>query len=252
MKRPAWMALLAGLALAVSGLTSAARAEGFSPQQRQEIVGVLRDALRQDPSILRDALAALEAAETRERASAQRAAIAEHADALFRTADDPVRGNPQGSVTLVEFFDARCGYCKQLQPTMEQLLRRQNDVRLVLKDLPILGPNSLLASRALLAAQRQGKYAELYGVLMALREDPAEPVLKREAERVGLDWSRLRRDMDDPGLQARIQGNLQLAQQLRIEGTPALLIGDTLVPGAIDLATLERLVAEARARPGGG
>ena len=241
MMRPFLLALAASLAFG-----PAAFSQGFSPEQRREIVEVLRDALRQDPTILRDALIALEQADTTARAEAQRAAIAAQAAALFRNADDPVKGNAQGPVTIVEFFDARCGYCKQMEPVVDQMLRRQKDVRLVLKDLPILGPNSLLASRALLAAQRQGKYAELHDALMKLREEPAEPVLKREAEKLGLDWARLRRDMDDAAIQARIAGNLRLAQALRIEGTPALVIGETLVPGAVDLATLERLVAEAR------
>jgi protein-disulfide isomerase len=131
------------------------------------------------------------------------------------------------------------------------MLRRQRDVRVVLKDLPILGPASLVASRALLAAQRQGKYAELQDALMRLREEPAEPVLRREAERLGLDWARLRRDMDDPAIAQRLEANTRLAGALRIEGTPALVIGTTLVPGAVDLATLERLVAEARGAKGG-
>lgn len=240
------MRTLFGPALAGLLLATPAIAQGFTPEQRQEIVGIIREALKEDPSILRDAFSALEEAETRERAGAQRAAIAAHADALFRDPADPVKGNPQGKVTLVEFFDARCGYCKQMEPVMQQLLRRQPDVRLVLKDLPILGPNSLLASRALLAAQRQGKYAELHDALLKLREEPAEPVLRREAERAGLDWAKLRRDMDDPAIQQRLQGNMRLAQALRVEGTPALVIGETLIPGAVDLATLERLVAEAR------
>jgi len=237
---------LFGPALAGLLLATPAFAQGFTPEQRQEIIGIIREALKEDPSILRDAFSALEAAETRERAGAQRAAIATHADALFRDPADPVKGNPQGKVTLVEFFDVRCGYCKQLEPAMQQLLRRQPDVRLVLKDLPILGANSVLASRALLAAQRQGKYAELHDALLKLREEPAEPVLRREAERLGLDWARLRRDMDDPAVQHRLEANLRLARALQVEGTPALVVGETLVPGAVDLATLERLVAEAR------
>jgi len=239
------------LALTILAAPLPAMAQGFTPSQREEIVGILREALQRDPSILREALAALERDEERGREQAAKAAIARHADQLFRSADDPVRGNPQGKVTLVEFFDARCGYCKQLQPVMEQLLRKHRDVKLVLKDLPILGPNSLLASRALLAAQAQGKYAELYGALLALREEPTEPVLKREAERVGLDWARLRREMDDPAIAKRIEANNRLASALQIQGTPALVIGETLIPGAIDLATLERLVAEQRARQGG-
>lgn len=248
---PVLAALLAGLSFAPAAFAPTAFAQVLTPEQRREVVDILRDALKQDPSILRDALVALEQADTRDRAGALRAAIAENAEALFRNPEDPVKGNPQGAVTVVEFFDARCGYCKQLHPTMEQLLRRQRDVKLVLKDLPILGPNSLLASRALLAAQRQGKYAELYDALLKLREEPAEPVLRREAERAGLDWTRLRREMDDPAIGRRLEANTRLAGLLRIEGTPALVIGDTLVPGAVDLASLERLVAEARGKSGG-
>jgi protein-disulfide isomerase len=148
---------------------------------------------------------------------------------------------------VVEFFDARCGYCKQMHPTMEQLLRRDGNVRLVLKDLPILGPASVVASRALLAAQRQGKYAELYDALLTLRGEPTEAALRQAAERAGIDWARLRREMEDPAIAARIERNLALARSLAIEGTPAMVIGQTLVPGAVDLPTLERLVAEARA-----
>ncbi len=241
------MKLILSLAAALV-LSAAALAQGFTPAQRQEIIGILRDALRQDPAILREALEALENSERQDRLTAAQQAIRANREALFSDAADPVRGNPQGSITIVEFFDARCGYCKQLQPAMDQLLRRQRDVRLVLKDLPILGPNSVQASRALLAAQRQNKYAELYDALMRLREEPSEAVLRREAEKIGLDWARLRRDMEDAAIQARIQTNLRLAQALRVEGTPALIIGDQLVPGAVDLATLERLVAEARPR----
>ena len=136
-----------------------------------------------------------------------------------------------------------------MRPVVEDLLRRQRDVRWVMKDLPILGASSVLASRALLAAQRQNRYAELHDAVLKLREEPAEPVLKREAERVGLDWARLRRDMDDPAIQWRIEANMRLAQTLRVEGTPAMVVGGALVPGAVDLPSLERLVAEARTRP---
>jgi protein-disulfide isomerase len=235
---------VAALAL---GLAAPALAQGFTPEQRAEILSILREALRTDPSILRDALAGLEEAEQRERTEARRAAIASNGDALFRDAADPVKGNPRGDVTLVEFFDARCGYCKQLHPTMEALLRRDPNVRVVMKDLPILGPNSVLAARALLAAQRQGRYGPLYDALLTLRVEPTEAVIRQQAERVGLDWSRLRRDMEDPAVERRIQSNLRLAGALGIEGTPALVIGETLVPGAVDLPALERLVAEARA-----
>ena len=239
------MRWIAALTVAI-GLTGPVLAEGFTAGQRAEIVEVLRRALREDPSILRDALTALEEADTRDRAEARRAAIAANAAALFRDAADPIKGNPNGDVTIVEFFDVRCGFCKQLHPAMDALVRRDPNVRVVLKDLPVLGPNSVLAARALLASHRQGRYAAFYDALLALRVEPVEPVLRQQAERVGLDWTRLRRDMDDPAIARRIEANLRLAQTLGIEGTPALVIGETLVPGAVDLPALERLVAEAR------
>lgn len=227
-------------------LPGAALAQGLTAEQRAEVLQILRDALRQDPSILRDAMASLEQAEVAERATAQTRAIAQHAAALFRDAGDAVKGNPQGRVTIVEFFDVRCGYCKQLHPTMAQLIQRENDVRVVLKDLPILGPNSVAAARALIAAQRQNQYGALYDALMRLREEPTEPVLRREAERLRLDWARLRRDMEDPSTLARIERNIALARALDIQGTPAMVIGTTLLPGAVDLATLQRLTAAER------
>ncbi len=249
--RLAAFALASTCLASLPALAQAPADAGLSPRQRQEVVEILRDALKQDPSILRDAIAAMQQAEEENRATAQRSAIATHADALFRDAADPVKGNPKGDVTLVEFFDARCGYCKILHPTMQQLLQTDGNIRVVMKDLPILGPNSIVASRALLAAQRQGKYAELQDALMRLRGEPTEAVLKTEAERVGLNWARLRQDMNDPAIEQRLQANVALAQALSIQGTPALVIGDTLVPGAVDLATLQGLVAQARAARNG-
>lgn len=223
-----------------------AMAQGLTPQQRDEVLALIRNALREDPAILREALAALEEAETREREAAQAAALRAARPALFADATLPSRGNPQGRVAIAEFFDARCGYCKQLHPVLEQALAADRDIRVVMLDLPILGPNSVLAARAMLAAQRQGRYAELQDALLRLREEPTEPVLRREAERLRLDWPRLRREMDDPAVARRIQANLALAQQLGIQGTPALVVGEALVPGAVDLPTLQGLVARAR------
>ena len=117
-----------------------------------------------------------------------------------------------------------------------------------MKDLPILGPQSVVAARALLAAHRQGKYAELYDALMSLRGEPTDAAIRGEAERVGLDYARLRREMEDPAIQQRLDANIALARALRIEGTPALIIGETLVPGALPVAQIEQMVAAARQR----
>lgn len=246
---PAALALFAALAAA----PAPAPAQALNEAQRAEVVEILRRALREDPSILRDAVIAMQEAEERDRAEAGRAAIQRSADQLFRDAADPVRGNPRGDVTIVEFFDARCGFCKQLHPALEALIRRDANVRIVMKDLPVLGPNSVLAARALLAAHRQGRYAALQDALLTHRGEPTEAVLRDMAQRLGLDWARLRREMDEPAIQRRIETNQRLAQSLGIQGTPALVIVGAagpgtaqLVPGAVDLAQLERMVAEAR------
>lgn len=236
------------LAAAGTLLTGRAMAQSFTEAQRAEIVGILRDALRRDPTILREAFGALQAAEERDREDAQRDAIAAHRQEIFGVAADPVRGNPRGNVTIVEFFDVRCPYCKRLHAEMGPLLRRDRDIRVVMKDLPILGPQSVVAARALLAAHRQGKYAELYDALMSLRGEPTDAAIRSEAERVGLDYARLRREMEDPAIQQRLDANIALARALRIEGTPALIIGETLVPGALPVAQIEQMVAAARQR----
>ncbi len=235
--------LLAGGAVL---LARQALAQGLSPEQRAEVVEILRRSLRDDPSILRDAIEGMQAAEERERGVSQRAALVANRDAIFASAADPVKGNPRGDVAIAEFFDLRCPYCKRLHGEMDAFLRRDRNVRVVLKDFPILGPASLVASRALIAAQLQGKYVEYYDALMRLRGEPNEAALREQAERIGLDFARLRRDMETPAVQARIEANLRLGRSLQIEGTPALVIGDTLIPGAVDQRTLERSVAEQR------
>ena len=232
---------LLGLSLALP-----ATAQGLTEAQRAEVLAILRRALAEDPTILRDALAAMDSADQAASAETQRRTIRAQADALLRDAADPVRGNASGAITIVEFFDARCSYCRAMHQTLEEMLRRNRDVRLVLKDMPILGPNSVLASRALLAAQRQGKYLPLHDALMRLREEVNEAVLRREAERLGLDWPRLRREMDDPAIARKIEANLGLARALDIQGTPALVIGDIIIPGAMELAQLEAAIVAMR------
>ena len=235
--------LLAGGAVL---LARQALAQGLSPEQRAEVLDILRRALRDDPSILRDAIEAMQADEERERGATQRAALTANRDAIFASTADPVKGNARGDVAIAEFFDLRCPYCKRLHAEMDAFLRRDRNVRVVLKDFPILGPASVVASRALIAAQLQGKYVEYYDALMRLRGEPNEAALREQAERIGLDFARIRRDMETPAVQARIDANLRLGRSLQIEGTPALVIGETLIPGAVDQRTLERSVAEQR------
>jgi protein-disulfide isomerase len=223
-----------------------AMAAGFTPQQRAEIVDILRDALKRDPSILRDAITALQADDQHQSEAAARSAILAAGPALTQTAGDPVAGNPNGRVTLVEFYDVRCPYCRRMLPTVAALLAQDHDVRLVYKDLPVLGPASVIGARALLAAQKQGGYQKLHDALMAGTPDITEDLVKADAEKLGLNWPRLKADMSAPDVLGRIHANLALAQQLQIQGTPAYIVGTQMMPGAVELADLQAAVAAAR------
>jgi protein-disulfide isomerase len=231
---------LVGLLMCAAG--ASAWADEFTQAQRAEIVRIVREALKQDPSILRDAVGALQADEN----GRQQQALLAAKDALVTPAD-PVGGNPTGDVTIVEFFDTRCPYCRKLEPTMADLLARDHGVRLVYKDLPILGPASVLGSKALLAAQKQGGYEKLREAIMTAPPQTTKAMIQDAAQKLGLDWKRLEHDMDDPAIQARIDANLKLARSIGIDGTPALVIGDELVPGAVDAAELKQAIAKVRA-----
>jgi len=245
MIRPPSALLLPALVCAVLAGETSARAEAFTPAQRAEIVAVVRDALRQDPSILRDAVAVMQADDSQKARTKTTAAIAASRDTLV-TASDPIAGDPKGDVTIVEFFDTRCPYCRRMEPMMTQFLAQDRKVRLIYKDLPILGPASVIGSKALLAAQRQDAYEKMRDAVMRLPPDTTLRQIETTANSLGLDWPRLQRDMQDPAVQAQIDQNLKLAHALGIEGTPALVIGTELIPGAVDLPELTKAVAQAR------
>jgi protein-disulfide isomerase len=239
------LSLVASLILPVLLWATGAPAAEFTPAQRAEIVGIVRDALKQDPSILRDAITALQADEGERTQEATRAAIAQARGQLVTPAD-PVVGDAHGDVTIVEFFDTRCPYCRKMEPVMDGFLTQDRKVRLVYKDLPILGPASVLGTKALLAAQRQNAYAQMREAVMRLPPDTTLPQIEAAARALKLDWTRMTKDMEDPAVQAQIDANLKLAHDLGIQGTPALVIGNDLVPGAVDLPELQKAVADAR------
>ena len=163
------------------------------------------------------------------------------------TPADPVAGDPHGDVTIVEFFDTRCPYCRKMEPVMESFLAKDHKVRLVYKDLPILGPASVLGTKALLAAQKQDAYVKMREAVMKLPPDTTMAQIESSARALGLDWPRMAHDMEDPSVQARIDANLKLAHDLGIQGTPALVIGNDLVPGAVELPELQKAVARGAA-----
>ena len=225
----------------------AAAGTALSAAQRAEVVALIRQELVQDPSILRDAIASLQAQDQASQAQAQGNAIASAQKALVGNPADPEIGNPQARVSVVEFYDTRCPYCREMRSEVTALARQDPDIRVVFKDIPILGPNSVLEARALLAAQRQGGYAAMQAAIMSDNAPPTEAALRATATRLGMNANRLMQDMNDPAISARLAANTALAQSLGINGTPAFVIGSQLVPGAISLDDLQKLVDQAKA-----
>jgi protein-disulfide isomerase len=177
-------------------------------------------------------------------------ALEEQQDQVFNNPADPVVGNSQGDVTIVEFFDYRCPYCKRVSDSLAQLLKDDPNLRLVYKEFPILGPESVVAARIALAAQKQGKYAEVHEAFMAHKGSFEEADLLELAAEVGADKARLQADMQDPAIQGQLEANDSLAAALRITGTPGFLFGKHLVPGAVSLDDMKKLVTAARAKAG--
>lgn len=221
---------------------------GLSPGQTKAVDSLIAKYFEDHPEAVGLALDRLQTRQKAAAAQQQLDAIKSHADAILHDPDDLVLGNPQGDVTVVEFFDYRCPYCKRAAPDVMETLREDGKVRLVLKEFPILGPNSVLATRAAIASVRQGKYPAFHEALLSSKSALDEGTIMALAGSVGLDTGRLAEDMKDPAIGALIEKNYRLAEALKIEGTPAFIIGERLVPGAIDKPTLQRYIQEARTK----
>ncbi len=204
--------------------------------------------IRTHPEVIEQSLQALENNRAAEEQQRQKAAIATHQQELLNDPDSPVSGNPAGDVTVVEFFDYRCGYCKRAASALTQLQQNDSGIRVVYKDFPILGETSELAAKAALASHLQGKHQAFHEALLAIKDDLTKEQLFRVANATGLDAERLDRDINRPEWQPIIDRNRTLAKKLGISGTPAFVVGTELVPGALDLKMLEDLVAQKRSR----
>jgi protein-disulfide isomerase len=237
-------ALLLCLALLLAAWRPAL-ADDFTPAQRAEIINIVRDALKKDPTILRDAFVELQKDEAQGQQRATTAAIARLGKQIYDPAD-AIEGNPLGDITVVEFYDTRCPYCRRMLPILAELVREEPNVKVTMKDMPILGPTSQLESRALLAAQRQSGYFKMRDAIMGNSTPSTPDSLRETANLLGLDGGRLMRDMDDPAIKARLESNIGLAQQLGIQGTPAMIIGNTMLAGAAEIPELRQAIAAAR------
>jgi protein-disulfide isomerase len=241
-----WGAALLLGALIILLPTHAAPAAEFTPDQKKAIEAIIRDYLANNPEVLLDALQAAEDKLKSESKDKATQALSARRRDLLDDPETPVGGNPKGDVSLVEFFDYRCPYCKQVEPALEALLGQDKQLRFVYKEFPVLGQDSITASKAALAARKQGKYDTLHRALMSTKGQLDEATVLKVAQSVGLDSDRLKRDMAAPEIDRALKANLQLAEALDIRGTPGFVIGDEIVPGAIDLETLKTLIAAAR------
>ncbi len=242
-------AFAAGAAVAL-GAAWVMQRQAPAPLQAGDVQTIVAAYLRENPDAIVEALRAYQAQAEEAQRDEQRKAVAEHWEDLALRADDPVLGNPDGNVTLVEFFDYRCGYCRRALPDVMALKETDPQLRIVMKEFPILGPDSVIAARAALAARKQGKYAVFHEALMQAEGSLDEARILAVADEVGLDLDRLRGDMEAPEINATLRRNFELAEALGIRGTPAFVTRNDLVPGAVGADALKAMVNAARNDPG--
>lgn len=238
--------------LAVAALlalgASTALAEPFSAEKKAEIDAMIRAYILDNPEVIVEAMQVLEQRRTQAQAASDAALVARLGDRLTNDGYSYVGGDPDGDVTMVEFLDYRCGYCKQAHEGVKALLASDPKVRFVIKEFPILGPQSTFASRAALASLKQGGdlYLAFSDALMEFQGELGEPVVFGLATEVGLDVARLRADMDDPAIAESINKTYALAREMGVNGTPAFVIGDQIVRGFVPYDTLREMVEIAR------
>ncbi|MCT9000273.1 DsbA family protein [Chelativorans intermedius] len=242
----AFAVLVAVLALLVAtGTLDVGRSvpRDFEAQARQYLLD--------NPEVVVEALQRLEERRQQAEANELQTLIVERHDEIFNDSTAPVAGNPDGDVVLVEFFDYNCPYCRKATSDIRQAIEDDPNLKLVFKEWPILGPGSEFAARAALASLKQGKYDAFHHALMGFPGRIGENSTLTIAGDVGLDVEQLKRDMQDPAIAAAIERNRALADDLRITGTPTFVVGDEIIRGLVDLATLKRFIADARQNPEG-
>jgi protein-disulfide isomerase len=249
----------AAILLTIAGVSAryVAMAEGNkSPDDpvtnRGQVEQIVREYLLEHPELLVEVMGKLDEKEDAARQAASKDLIAKNRAQLNNDGYSYVAGNQAGDVTVIEFFDYNCGYCKKVRPSLLKLIEEDKGVRLVLKEFPVLHdrqPGSMVAARAATAAVAQGeKYWGFHNEMLGHDGAVTEATVFELAGKAGLDVERLKRDMADPSIDQRIEQNHKLAENMKIDGTPSFIIGDAFVPGAVDIDELKRLVAEARAK----
>lgn len=238
------LALLATMAL-LPGAASAQQSP-ISPEQRRAIEEVVRDYLLRNPSVLREAFDALERQERESQAQAQIETIRRNADRLFRTGQHAVLGNPNGNVTIVEFFDYNCGFCRRAHEDMRELLRTDPQVRWVLKEFPVLGPASVEAAQVSSQLIRHPRFVDFHHRLLTDRGQVGRDRALAVARELSLDVRALEAGLASETPRRIIQEAYGLATDLNIGGTPTYVIGEEVIVGAVGLDQLRERIANMR------
>jgi protein-disulfide isomerase len=239
-------ALIGGLAVGPSAMAQNAV---FTEQQRQAIGEIVKDYLIKNPEVLTEVIGELEKRQADAQRVAQAGALKETRQTLLNASHSFVVGNPSGDVTLVEFFDYNCGYCKRALSDVKTLVKADPKLRVVLKDFPVLGPDSVEASRVALAAGKQLQGEKLFDFHVKVMDSKGRVNGERAmsvAKDMGLDMARLQKDMQSQDIQAALQENMGLGDKLSLTGTPAFIIGDEIIPGAVGLDPLKQVVTNVR------
>lgn len=234
------------MALFASGCSTMGKETKTASALSQDVTdAAIERYIRAHPEVIEQSLQGLLATREAELKDHQKAALATKQKELLHDPTSPVSGNPKGEITLVEFYDYRCGFCKKAAAAVTELQKIDPRVRVVYKDLPILGEPSELAAKAALASQVQGKHQAFHEALLASHADMTKESILKIAVNVGLDAKRLESDMANPKWQTVIDKNRALARELGISGTPGFIVGNELVPGWLDLNGLKELIARA-------
>ena len=242
---------LAAAACLAIGMTAPAGAQSFSDAQRSEIEGILKNYLLTHPEILQEAMAELEKKQQAADAEKSKVAVKEHKQLLFSSPRQVTLGNLQGDVTLVEFFDYNCGYCKRALSDLMNLMKADPKLKVVLKEFPVLGPVSVEAAQVATAVRMQDrsgkKYLEFHQKLLSGRGQADRARALAVAKDIGMDMTRLEKDMTSDEVRATLEESMQLADKLGLNGTPSYVVGPAVVVGAVGFDALKEKVESARA-----
>ncbi|ETX16520.1 DSBA oxidoreductase [Roseivivax halodurans JCM 10272] len=238
------------LALAFAAVPAAAfDITDMTDAEREAFRTEVREYLMENPQVILEAVDALEQQQAADQAQADGELVAAHSNAIFEDGYSWVGGNPDGDITVVEFMDYRCGYCRRAKDEVEQLVESDGNIRFILKEFPILGEASMTASRFAIAAKNVGgdeAYKSVHDALMAMSGEPSETALKRIAGTLGLDADAVMDEMDSDAVTEEIASVRELAQQLQIRGTPTFVMGDELIRGYVTIDQMRAIVEDAR------